>query len=647
MANGNFQSGTWNQLPSNCTRSYTLTYLRCAQWGTTAILACVDWIKDTTLTCIQWAWQALQTCVAWATSVAQTCTSWGSQTSQTCCDWWPCDWGCQALTVIVSWVCAVFAVVVVVACTAFTVVVTLGCALFAIIVTIFCALYAVLVYIFCSLWSLISIIFCVSKAGGGTAFLLTDGGVMMQESASVYKEPFETRRWWKLTPDENGSYLNGSWSRLADSNVARKYFASGVLADGRVVTCGGEYSDASGSDKADDTNTCEIYDPTSDTWQTFDPPSTRLQGKWATIGDAPCAVLPDGTFIMGAIDTPDVAILDPSTLTWTSMTPRQQVSSSEESWVLMPDNTIASPSCIDPGATWIYNIAADSWTKAKQDLPMSIVMPVPGFVGEIGPALLRYDGTGFFLGGNQHTAIYNPGASPQWTNGSDLPAQNGQNIGIMDGPAALLVNGNILFGAAPLDSQGDYQSPTWYFEFDGATFNRTSDPPNNDCATYLSRLLLLPNGDVMFAREDDSSFYAYRPAAATPTDSFRPVIQSCPASILAGTTVQISGTQFNGLSQAVAYGDDSEAATNYPLVRATSKTNSNVFYCRTFNHTTLDGSGNTIASMGVATLGAVITTNATAPSNLPAGDYTLEVVANGIASMPIDVTITRDPNRSH
>ena len=38
-------------------------------------------------------------------------------------------------------------------------------------------------------------------------FPLTDGSVMCQANASS--------DWWKLTPDINGSYLNGTWSQLA------------------------------------------------------------------------------------------------------------------------------------------------------------------------------------------------------------------------------------------------------------------------------------------------------------------------------------------------------------------------------------------------------------------------------------------------
>jgi len=641
-----FQAGAWNQLPTNCTRDITLTFSRCAEWGTQAIVSCVDWVKDVTLTCIQWAWEAVQTCIDWATNVAQECTSWATQTSQSCCDWWPCDWGCDIITVIVSWVCAVFATVVTTVCVAFGVVVTAVCAAFAILVTVLCALYALLVYVFCLVWSVISIILCLSNADGGTAFLMTDGTVMMQECASVYwSGALGTKRWWKLTPNSSGSYLNGTWSRLADANVARKYFASGVLADGRLVVCGGEYSDASDTEGGDDTATCEIYDPVADKWTPFSPPDINLQGHWDKIGDAPCAVLPDGTFLMGAIDTPDVARLDPSSLNWTEKKNRPGVgSSSEESWVLMPADTVAAPSCSNPPTTWVYDVTNDVWNQGDK-LLNSIVLPPPGDVAEIGPALLRYDGTAFFIGGNQHTAVYMPGGKPEWSNGPDLPMQNNGNIGTMDGPAALLVNGNILFGAAPIDAKGDYESPDFYFEFDGTTFNRTSDPPNSNCQTYVTRLLLLPNGDVMFCREDDSSFYAYHPASASPQDSYRPTIQSVPAMIVAGTTVQISGTQFNGLSQAVAYGDDSQAATNYPLVRVTNKSSGNVFYCRTFNHTTVDQSGNTTPSMGVATGAAVITTNVQFSAELPAGDYSLEVVANGIPSMPAAITIQRNPVR--
>lgn len=615
MSNGPFQPGTWLQLPSNCTSSYTVTYARCATWGIQLITKCISWATQTTVQCIQWGWQQVKKC-----------------------SWW-------------SWLF----------CVLFAIVVTAVCLVFGVVVSVICAAVTVVELVVCLVWSLVSIIFCVSKANGGTSFVLTDGSIMMQEfiGSNLYYlgiglVSWGTNRWWKLTPDPFGSYANGSWSRLADSNVSRTFYASGVLADGRVVVCGGEYSeDGWGMVSEDMNNTCEIYDPVANTWTMLPTPMTAdpTPVAWSQIGDAPCAVLPDGTFLLGS-DIRDqggnspIAKLDPVSLTWTAMKPRPGgFTSDEDSWVLMPDNTVVGPACELPpyNTNWIYVIATDTW-KRSNDLTNGIIDPSDN---EIGPALLRYDGTAFFLGANPHTAIYNPAATPAWVNGPDLPGQmiNGQSmpIGIQDGPASMMVNGNVLFGAGinVTDPTGAlWSSPCWFFEYDGTAFNRTNDPPNNITYTYASRLLPLPNGDILFCQAADSSFYAYHSDAAVPQDSYRPVIQNCPASIQAGTTIAVSGMQFNGLSQAVGYGDDCTTATNYPLVRIVNNQTNHVQYCRTHDHTTVDSNGNTVRSMGVATGNAVITTQADIPSGIDLGDSMLFVVANGIASQPFPVTLT-------
>ena len=43
--------------------------------------------------------------------------------------------------------------------------------------------------------------------------------------------------WWKLTPDINGSYVNGTWSKLASlqAGYVPDAFSSAVLADGRLA----------------------------------------------------------------------------------------------------------------------------------------------------------------------------------------------------------------------------------------------------------------------------------------------------------------------------------------------------------------------------------------------------------------------------
>src|SRR5664279_649646 len=67
-----FTPGTWNKLPSNCSRSYSLTYQRCAAYGTVSFKACLDWVTTATKSCIGWATQAIQTCIQWASPVSYT-----------------------------------------------------------------------------------------------------------------------------------------------------------------------------------------------------------------------------------------------------------------------------------------------------------------------------------------------------------------------------------------------------------------------------------------------------------------------------------------------------------------------------------------------------------------------------------------------
>lgn len=102
-----------------------------------------------------------------------------------------------------------------------------------------------------------------------------------------------------------------------------------------------------------------------------------------------------------------------------------------------------------------------------------------------------------------------------------------------------------------------------------------------------------------------------------------------PTAITAGSTYQVAGTQFNGLTQASAYGDESQNATNYPLVRITNQASGHVFYARTHGH----------SGMGVATGSTIVSTNFDVPAAIESGASTLQVVANGIASSGVAVIV--------
>ncbi len=108
------------------------------------------------------------------------------------------------------------------------------------------------------------------------------------------------------------------------------------------------------------------------------------------------------------------------------------------------------------------------------------------------------------------------------------------------------------------------------------------------------------------------------------------MISTSPSSVYPGTTYTITGTQLNGLTQGAYYGDDVQAATNYPIVQITNSATGHVFYGRTFN----------ISTESVAP-GAAVSTNFTVPANIETGASSLVVIANGIpsAAVPIGVRV--------
>jgi hypothetical protein len=441
-----------------------------------------------------------------------------------------------------------------------------------------------------------------------TMLLLTDGTVMCQA--------YGDRSWWKLTPDQKGDYTSkdATWSPLAPMHHTRLFFASAVLADGRVIVAGGEYSDAGG-----ETHTAEIYDPQLDQWKDL----SGLPTTWSEIGDAPCCVLADGRFLLGSIGTTATAIFDPKTDTWSAGGSKNDVSS-EETWTLLPDGTVLTAECSNSGASEKYLPSTNQWI----DAGATGVDLISTHSIEIGPAFLMPQGNVFALGGTGHTAFYQPPANPTdkgtWTTGPDIPPDTGGNSLGGDNPGCLLPNGKVLCACGP--NQG-FSPPASFFEFDGTNWHAAPAPATYNDKTFAMRMLLLPTGQVLFAARTHD-LYCYTPDGA-PKDAWRPVITDAPDELMAFAVNSLKGRQLNGLSQAVAFGDDASAATNYPIVRLKHLQSGEIHYCRTFGHST----------MGVATGSQVVSTTFSIPWNAPAGDSELTVVANGIPSLPKKVKV--------
>ena len=254
---------------------------------------------------------------------------------------------------------------------------------------------------------------------------------------------------------------------------------------------------------------------------------------------------------------------------------------------------------------------------------------------EIGSGILRPNGTVFYVGANPnigtaccsgaaHTAIFNT-ATSTWSTGPNVPGSDAAN----DAPAAILPNGNVLIQVAPpASSTNVFGTPSRFYEFDGSTITQVNSPPVTNYPSYKGGMLILPTGQVLFTRQStDVEVYT---AVGSSDPAWTPTITSVSSTLQPGATYTIAGTQFNGLTQGAAYGDDLQAATNYPLVRITNNATGHVFYARTHGH----------SSMGVATGSSTVSTSLDVPAGIEPGASTLAVVANGIASSAVSITIS-------
>jgi hypothetical protein len=506
--------------------------------------------------------------------------------------------------------------------------------------------------------------------------LLTDGSLLFQGGL--------LQDFYRFKPDKSGSYVNGTLYPAAalPANYIPYATSGGVLPDGRVLLIGGEYSLLKNNSLTFSfTNKMAIYDPKKDTWTMVAPPSGP---GWDFIGDSPWTLLPNGHLLLGQKFTRlHMAEFDPTTMTWTDVSGfGKDDRFAEEGLTLLPDGSALTVNMTDYPFAQRYvpnaNTSKSAWVDAGSTpvkLPATDTNSAKNIVydngkrvyhppGEIGPAILRPDGTVYNTGANcdvkgpptdpsaceiyqpvAHSAIYDT-KTGTWTAGPDLPDHEGAG----DTWASLLPNGNVLVqtGTSPgshdplaranaryasirsgpmhLLAAGATQQSCPFGAYKLYEFNGTSLIPE-PAATMCGQpsLLLLPTGQVML------NLNLVYTSTGTFQGAWRPTVTKFLFSnnVNPGGKYEIWGTQFNGLSQANAFGDEFQVATNFPLVRITNNRTGDVTYARTHNFST----------MGVATGSAIVSTRFDVPTNIERGDSMLEVVANGIPSMPIPITV--------
>jgi hypothetical protein len=479
----------------------------------------------------------------------------------------------------------------------------------------------------------------------GTMLLESNGTVLVHDEPDNNKIA-ATNEWFKLTPNSKGSYIDGTWSKIASmpNNYAPLYFGSAILPDGRMIVEGGEYLVA----KATWTNEGAIYNPVTNKWASVAPPP-----GWANIGDASSVVLANGTYMLQQACntcttnpdfTVDDALLNAKTMKWTVIPGAGKSDpNDEEGWTLEPSGQLLTVQTWIPGNTELFNPGTKSWSFAGNTARNG--NPVDGFpVVELGPQVEMPGGNTFVVGGGSSTifgpakcttdaktqnALYHfkAGTPGTWTAGPMIKPIGKMEFDATDGPGATLPDGDVLFDA----SACVYNTPTHFFLYHASsnTISQIPDVPNAPKDTsFATRMLDLPNGQVLF-NDGHRGLLVYT-AGGTPKASWRPSITHLSSTKLApGHTYTLSGKQLAGLDPGTAYGDDVQNATNFPVVRITNSATGVVTYARTSGWTSVSVAPGTKSS-----------TKLTLPPGTPAGKSTLVVVANGIASAPTTVTIS-------
>ncbi|HWW00849.1 MAG TPA: kelch repeat-containing protein [Candidatus Acidoferrum sp.] len=452
----------------------------------------------------------------------------------------------------------------------------------------------------------------------GEMLLLPDGTVMCADDSG--------NPWYRLTPDQFGSYANGQWSTTKPMNYPRNLFAADVVQDGRLFVAGGEYGTG--------ITNAEIYDPQNDHWTVINPPTSLFDPAETNVfSDMISIVIPDGTVLMAPLKPKTFGgtlIYDPRSNLWSDGPVLQGVRSQGEcGWAKLPDGSILTiDKCSQTSQRYIPSLG--KWL-LDSPVPQFIWNTSPHGTGnpgcEIGPVLTLPSGQVFFAAGTGSNALYTPsgGTNPgTWSNPGPLTPND---LLAADAPGAVMINGKLLFMVATNCFNGGCNPPWHFYEYDYAAksnaMKEVAGPPSGLANNlFIPFMLDLPDGTILLSGHTPQlSIYVPDPPAS-------PIGQPTITSITANPdgSFHLIGTGLNGITEGANEGDDGQMASDYPLVRLTNLATGKVYYARTYNW----------SSTRIQTGSTPVSTEFKVSTDLPPATYSLVVVANGVPSDPVN-----------
>jgi Kelch motif len=418
----------------------------------------------------------------------------------------------------------------------------------------------------------------------------TDGSILVQS--------YDGQTWMKLTPDAKGSYINGTWTTVAPEPVARLYYASQIMTDGKLFVAGGEYSGPGLLPNW--SNTGEIYDPVANTWTVITPypnqpncpylyyvSGNTTSGSAVITGVYPYTTglfLGEQVFGYGIPSSATILSIDSPSQITISAAATQTASANfislssyyEETGCLGDDPSILLSSKnilvgdLVNSNTFIYDAASNAWSPSGTKVyPDS--SDEEGWTRTSQGTIVNYDLFQSIATNGSYAETYNP-KTGTWTSISPsdgtakgtIPQLSSPNVGYELGPSLRLQDGRVLeIGATPNTALYNPGTNTWNAGPNiTGTLNGIPSPFGADDAPGA----ILPNGHVIFAA--DAGPAGFTSSGNITTGSA--VITGIPSTAILQVYWSVYGTGIPGGAYIVSVDSPSQVTISSPATATAS-----------------------------------------------------------------------------
>jgi hypothetical protein len=435
--------------------------------------------------------------------------------------------------------------------------------------------------------------------------------------------------WYILTPSTTGSYQAGTWSGpyAFPAGYAPFFFSTAVLTDGKTVVAeGGEYNN--GSAVWTTLGAIGTLTPFGGiTWAANAAPT-----GWSTIGDAQNTVLANGQYLQADCCSKKTAYYN-GPGSWTAGPSVLAVRNDESGYTALPNGDVLMVDVQNNSTCGSSKSTEYLHNGAWQCGPQTTVQLWLQSDQELGAGVLTYpnsahsQGSVIQFGGNVNATSVLDIASNTWIPGPTPRSGLDQ----ADGPGALEPNGKVLAMLSP----GLFAGGCQFLEYDPVA-NTLADAPNSpQCpgdSSFVGHMMILPTGQIA-SLSYETTIHLYNPAPGV-VANVAPTILTAGNHLIKGSVNNVLyGKQLNGLSENNYYGDDYQAATNYPLIQMKDVSTGIVWWAWTHNDST--------HSIAPGTVGF---TKFDLNPAMPGGAFDMTVITNGIASNTVRINVLSSGN---